>query len=110
MPKGAYVNAEEFVDLWKGEKETLLELYKDSSQETLVSSRIKKMNLTAAQEREFWLVADAMLHDTFYTLLLGLDGSAQIGGRQESYKIYDGSGNLISNCGDIEAAAGNSFC
>jgi hypothetical protein len=109
MPKGISVDAKEFVALWKGEKEALLELFKDSSQETLVSSLIEKMNLSDVQEKEFWAVADAMLNDAFYTLLLGLDGCAQIGGKQETYKIYDESGSLISECGDIQAEAGEIF-
>ena len=37
-----------------------------------------------------------------YTILLGLDGEASIGGIQQSYKIVDESGCEISNCGEIE--------
>jgi len=103
------MDAKEFVALWKNEKDSLVELYKDPKQETLVSSLIAKLNLDKTQEKAFWEVAEAMLNDTFYTLLLGLDGSATIGGRQETYKIYDESGSLISECGDIEAEAGKLF-
>lgn len=103
------MDAKEFVALWKNEKDSLIELFKDSKQETLVSSLIEKMNLDDAQANAFWEVTEAMLNDTFYTLLLGLDGSANIGGRQETYKIYDEGGNLISECGDIEAEAGEAF-
>jgi len=44
-----------------------------------------------------------MLTDVFYSILLGLDGAANIGGIQQQYKIYDENNNLIS--GDFEGAA-----
>jgi len=50
-----------------------------------------------------------ILTDTFYTLLLGLDGEASIGGVQSSYKIHDKNGNEISSAGDIEAEAWEQF-
>jgi hypothetical protein len=50
-----------------------------------------------------------VLTDTFYTLLLGLDGSASIGGIQQTYKIYGEDGKLISDCGEIEAEAAEAF-
>lgn len=43
--------------------------------------------------------------DTFYTILLGLDGSASIGDSQESFKIFDEDNNLISGSGDLEGFA-----
>lgn len=43
--------------------------------------------------------------DTFYTILLGLDGSASIGNSQESFKIFDEDDNLISEGGDLEGFA-----
>jgi hypothetical protein len=109
MPKGISMDANESVALWKSEVDTSLKLYKDPSQETLVSSLIEKMKLTYTQEKYFWAVAEAMLNDSFYTQLLGLDGCAQIGGKQETYKIYDESGSLISECGDIAAETGEVF-
>jgi hypothetical protein len=56
-----------------------------------------------------WAALDTALIDVLYTLLLGLDGSAQIGGVQEVFQIRDEAGNLISNCGEIEAAAYEQF-
>ena len=103
------MDAKEFVGLWRKEMDHTLELYQSSEHDTLVATLVEKMNLSPQQEKVFWEVAEAMLNDTFYTLLLGLDGCAQIGGRQEVYKIYDESGDLISDCGDIEAEAGEFF-
>jgi hypothetical protein len=45
------------------------------------------------------------LTDSFYTILLGLDGSASIGDSQESLKIYDENNNLISDGGNLEGYA-----
>jgi hypothetical protein len=54
-------------------------------------------------------VLDAALTDTMYSLLLGLDGAASIGGDQQAYKIQDEDGNLLSTCGELEAAAHKVF-
>lgn len=49
---------------------------------------------------------NAKEHETVrWTILLGLDGEASIGGIQQSYKIVDESGCEISNCGEIEEYA-----
>ena len=42
-------------------------------------------------------VLNSSFSDIFYSILLGLDGSASIGGLQESYDIKDENGNQI--CG-----------
>ncbi|KWT68142.1 hypothetical protein APV28_3336 [Comamonas testosteroni] len=44
-----------------------------------------------------------------YTLLLGLDGAASIGGEQQTYTLHDEDGNLISDGGELEAAAWEAF-
>ena len=41
----------------------------------------------------------------YYTLLLGLDGEASLGNTQITYKLYDENGNLLNECGELEAAA-----
>ena len=41
----------------------------------------------------------------FYSILLGLDGEHSIGNIQQTYKIYDEEGSLISDCGELEASA-----
>lgn len=40
-----------------------------------------------------------------HTLLLGLDGEASLGNTQITYKLYDENGNLLNECGELEAAA-----
>jgi hypothetical protein len=52
---------------------------------------------------------DGVLTDAFYTLLLGLDGSASIGGVQQCYDLRDESGDKITGDGELEAAAFTHF-
>lgn len=46
-----------------------------------------------------------VLKENYYTLLLGLDGEASLGNTQITYKLYDENGNLLNECGELEAAA-----
>ena len=103
------MNARKFVSLWKEEINSSLNLYKDPNQESLMQALYQKLDLTPEQEKTFWEAAEVMLNDTAYTFLLALDGCAQIGGDQQTYKIFGEDGDLISDCGDIEAAAGDLF-
>lgn len=54
-------------------------------------------------------VLNAVLTDAFYTILLGLDGCAQIGGKQIEYRLADEHGNQLTGSGDIEAHAWEIF-
>jgi hypothetical protein len=54
-------------------------------------------------------IVDEILTDTLYTILLGLDGEANIGRTQMSYKIYNEEGTLISPDGNIETEAWKQF-
>jgi len=103
------MNAKKFVSLWKSEKESMLSSYFDVNATSEVSMLINKMNLTEVQNDKMKEIIDAVLIDTFYNLLLGLDGESQIGGIQESYKIYDEAKNLISKSGELEAEAYEQF-
>lgn len=97
------MNAEEFVILFKKQKDYMLQDYL-SSPGTLGNKLIKELNLDTTQLPIMTKLVDVLLTDAFYTILMGLDGGANIGGIQQVYKIYDKKGNLISDCGDIEAA------
>ena len=70
-----------------------------------VNTRIKEMGLTEIQTDQLKEVMDRLLNDLFYSILLGLDGERSIGNTQQTYKIYDEEGNLISDCGELEASA-----
>ncbi|WP_294283126.1 hypothetical protein [uncultured Chryseobacterium sp.] len=73
--------------------------------QTLVSTKIKGLNLDKIQNEKLKDIISDLLTDTFYTLLLGLDGSAAIGNSQESFKIYDEDNHLICEGGDLEGLA-----
>ena len=70
-----------------------------------VNVKIKEMVLSNTQQEQLKEVIDTLLTDVFYSILLGLDGENSIGNTQQTYKIYDEDGNLISDCGELEASA-----
>ena len=70
-----------------------------------VNAKIKEMALSSTQQEQLKDVIDTLLTDVFYSVLLGLDGENSIGNTQQTYKIYDEEGNLISDCGELEASA-----
>ena len=70
-----------------------------------VNAKIKEMALSSTQQEQLKDVIDTLLTDVFYSILLGLDGECPIGNIQQVYSLYDDEGNLISNCGELEASA-----
>ena len=66
---------------------------------------IEKLNfLKSCFEEQLKEVIDTLLTDVFYSVLLGLDGESSIGDTQQTYKIYDKEGYLISDCGELKAS------
>ena len=102
------MTAEEFVKGFYLEKEELLKLYFSSEQKTQVGIDMNRLNLTEEQQEKLKSILNGALTDMFYTILLGLDGEAQIGGMQEMYKIYDENGNELTS-GEIEGYAWEYF-
>ena len=74
-----------------------------------VNAKIKEMALDSTQQEQLKNVVNTLLTDVFYSILLGLDGEHSIGDIQQTYKIYDEEGNLISDCGELEASAHEYF-
>ena len=70
-----------------------------------VNAKIKEMVLSSTQQEQLKDIIDSLLTDVFYSVLLGLDGESSIGNTQRTYKIHDEEGNLISDCGELEASA-----
>ena len=62
-----------------------------------VNTKIKEMTLDSTQQEQLKEVIDTLLADVFYTVLLGFDGESSIGDTQQTYKIYDQEGSLISS-------------
>ena len=101
------MDAREFAALWKAEKDSYLAVLRNG--DTLAARQIREIGLSPGQLENLWVALDTLLTDVFYGLLLGLDGAAQIGGRQEAFQIRDEAGNLISDGGELEAAAYEQF-
>jgi hypothetical protein len=100
---------EEFVRQWADLKAELLESFVGAEGGTAVAKQIRAMNLSQAQQTQLREVINAVLRDTMYSLLLGLDGCASIGGVQQSYMITDENGIVITSGGDLEEEAWRQF-
>ena len=73
---------------------------------TQVGTLLQQADLTDAQRQIVIAALDAALTDAFYTILLGLDGAASLGGTQRSYRLQDEDGSIISDgSGKLEAVA-----
>lgn len=94
----------EFVRNFYIEKNKSLNLYLSSGNETEVSHLISQLQLDTDKNEIIKQLVDSILTDTFYTVLLGLDGAASIGDEQHIYEIFDEDGNELSG-GEIEAYA-----
>ncbi|WP_434035707.1 hypothetical protein [Formosa sp. 4Alg 33] len=97
------MNTEELVKAFYTEKQDFLKEYLSENPETEVGQLIKSLNLTNEQSVIMEKVMNSALPDVFYTILLGLDGCASIGGIQEMYELKDENGNQLS--GEIEGYA-----
>ena len=101
------MDAREFASRWRREKDSYLTLVQAGKGRA--GQQFSALSLSEEQQLQLWGALDTALTDVLYSLLLGLDGSAQLGGVQETFRIYDEAGNLISDCGDLEAAAYEQF-
>lgn len=103
------MNADEFVSKWRREKDALLSQFTNPSSGSAVATLIAGLGLSKEQEAGVTQVIDAALTDTIYTLLLGLDGAASIGGVQEPFGVVTEKGALNSRPGELESAAWRHF-
>jgi hypothetical protein len=103
------MDAKEFVACWKREKDNLLNIFTDPIRESVVAMDIASLGLTSQQRVKLKMIIDVILTDTLFTMLLGLDGEANIGGVQTTYTIKDEKGNEVSRCGELEAEARKQF-
>ncbi|MEN9667769.1 MAG: hypothetical protein RLZZ326_4132 [Planctomycetota bacterium] len=101
---------DEFVQCFRREKDDLLRTYLDASSGSGVATRIAELVGSPEQRSVMREIIDTALTDTFYRILLGLDGSALLGGVQQEYHIRDESGAVVCNGdGTIEVLAYASF-
>ena len=97
----------EFVDGFAREKRSLLELYLKGP-DTEVARKIAELALPPEKQHILVEIIDGALTDAFYSILLGLDGAASIGGRQVDYQLRDEEGAVLTD-GEIEAHAWEAF-
>ena len=97
------MSTEEFVKAFHTEKQEFLKEYLSDNSDSEVGTLIKALKLNNEQTEIMKKVLDSSFTDIFYTILLGLDGSASIGGIQEMYELKDENGNQLS--GEIEGYA-----
>jgi hypothetical protein len=98
----------QFVEGFFFEKQHLMDLYFNSNEQTAVFELIKSLDLDPERKQILKKVVDGALTDAFYTILLGLDGEAQIGNRHEAYSLQDEEGNELTG-GEIENYAWEYF-
>jgi hypothetical protein len=98
------MTTEEFVQACYQEKQSLLQHYLEGGG----AEWLRPLNMTPEQQPVLEQLLDIVLTDTFYTILLGLEGSGSIGGSQSPYELRDREGNLLTN-GDLGGYAWQYF-
>lgn len=103
------MNVNDFVVAWCQERDKLLSIFTDASSQSETARLFGELQLNPEQQDKLVLALKSALTDTFYTLLIGLDGAANIGGIQEQFHLSTSDGNLIAKPGELEVAAYKSF-
>lgn len=99
------LDAGRLVACWQRERaEQLLRLLQPDSGST-AAAKLEALQLSSEQTGLVLELLDQVLGDTLYTLLLGLDGEAQVGGEQQRVRLINEAGVEISPCGELEAEA-----
>ena len=99
------MTGEEFVKHCYDEKESILRQYFAESSESSVGEILSELIRSGADKEQLHKLVDTVMTDSFYTILLGLDGAASLGGEQVTYKLYDEEGSLLNECGELEESA-----
>ena len=99
------MTGEEFVKLCHAEKESVLREYFRRDSESRAAEMIRSLVQTGTDETALHALLDLVLSESWYTMLLGLDGAASLDGEQITYQLYDEDETLLNPCGEIEEAA-----
>lgn len=95
---------EEFVKIFYTQKQDQFDNYLNK-QGSYVSTLIRQLNPDEKGMTILREMIDTILTDTYYTFLLGIDGSANIGGVQQPYNLFDEKNNPLTGSGEIEGFA-----
>ncbi|SDH17426.1 hypothetical protein SAMN05216588_10373 [Pseudomonas flavescens] len=106
LPEGhEALDAGRLVAGWQRERTAqLLSLLQPDSGRT-ATAKLQALGLSSEQMGLLLELLDQVLGDTLYTLLLGLDGEAAVGGEQQHVRLFNEAGTEISPCGELEAEA-----
>lgn len=89
------MTADEFAKGFYLERQSLIDTYFNADNKSDVSELIQSLNLDDKGIERLRQILNSSLRDAFYTVLLGLDGEASIGGKQTLYKIFDEDNNEL---------------
>ena len=103
------MTGEEFVRLCFEEKESILSEYCSPETESTVGVMVRELVRAGADQETLHKLLDLVLTENWYSMLLALDGSASLGGEQMTYEVRDEDGNILNECGELEAAAWEVF-
>lgn len=103
------MTGEEFVRLCFEEKEAILREYCAPESETAVSEMVRKLVNSGAGRDALRKLLDLVMTESWYTMLLALDGDASLSGNQQTYRLYDEENHLLNECGELAAAAWDLF-
>lgn len=103
------MNADDFVAAWRRERDELLSIFTDPASQSETARLFAELKLNPDQQAKLVMALGAALTDTFYTLLMGIDGAASVGGIQEQFRLSTSDGTLVANPGELEVAAYEHF-
>ena|SRR5438309_8867317 len=105
------VGLREFVVALKDQRDGMFDRYAAPEPRTYVARLLADAALSDHQKRQVLKALDTALTDTFYTILLGLDGATAFGGlEQQPFVITDESGQVVSSGdGNLEALVSEVF-
>jgi len=97
--------AEHFASLFKKEAESSAKSYRQDTEKTAVSQLIADADLSAQQIDLVQEAIELAISESYYRVLLALDGEASLGDAQQQYSVLDDNGHPIYESGELEAAA-----
>ncbi len=98
----------EFVEEFYFLKNELIAGYKPKEATGFRKELVDKLVSNSEQAEALDTLLETIMTDALYTVLLGLDGSAAIGGLQIDYKLHDEDGNELTGK-NITGYAGEFF-
>ena len=88
---------EEFISNIKTEIDSLVSLYSEGKTgQTDIGIRLEELGLEDDQKEIVLLLIKQAIQESTYNLVCALEGAASLAGSQETYKITDESGNVLS--------------